>query len=95
MFAVFLSAARICEIVAMERLIILIYGGSNAQNTGDRLSGLHKGFREKRCSSRLLQAVANMKWHQRNAWKMAEYCNSSMFLSLTSCQPSLSYSRQC
>jgi hypothetical protein len=41
-----LSAVRNREIVAKERRIILIYGRSNAQNIGDKMSGLHEGFIE-------------------------------------------------
>ena len=52
-------------ICCQGRQIFLIYWESNAQNTGEKLSGLHKCFTEKKnLSSRLLQAVAMMKWHQ-------------------------------
>jgi hypothetical protein len=56
------------------------------------LSGLHKCFAEKKSSNRLLQAVVKVKYLQRIVWKMAELCSLAMFLSLTSRQPSLSYS---
>jgi hypothetical protein len=40
---------------------------------GDKLSGLHRCFAEKKkLWSRLWHAVAKMKWHQRNVCKMAE-----------------------
>jgi hypothetical protein len=38
------------------------------------------------------EAFSKMKCLQRIVWKMAEMCISTLFLSLTSRQPSLSYS---
>jgi len=52
-----------------------------------------KALNSKRHVSLLLQAVARMKWNQRNAWQMVEYCSSATFLSLSSLQPSFIISR--
>jgi hypothetical protein len=49
-------------------------------------------YRKENLSSRLLQAVAKMKYHQKNVWKMADGCSLAMFSTMTSRQPSLSYS---
>jgi hypothetical protein len=42
--------------------------------------------------SLLMKTVAQIKWNQRNAWQMIEYCSSTTFLSLSSLQPSFSIS---
>jgi len=52
------------------------------------MSDVQKGFKQKKICQSLLQAVARMKWNQRNAWQMVEYCSSAKFLSLSSLQPS-------
>jgi len=47
------------------------------------LSDFHTDFESKRHSRPLLQVVARMKWNERNAWQLAEYCSLATFLSVT------------